>query len=158
MNERSNRKLCNTVDTTLMVPQEDLWIRTAWRSAAEDRRSLSTGGKQEGICGDVAMNFIDIFLTEPVSLHMSVCVCVCIWGKKWVSETLTIDTSPLCCQSHINCISAAAFHASELQHIWMLLQVIPWLFHKPQWEKNLVILFWCRSSFNPVYLNTHPCN
>lgn len=157
MNERSNRKLCNTVDTTLMVPQEDLWIRTAWGSAAEDRRSLSTGGEQEGICGDMAMNFIDIFLTEPVSLHMTLCVCVCMRQKVSVWD-IDHRHQPTLLPSHINCISAATFHASELQHIWMLLQVIPWLFHKPQWERNLVILFWCRSSFNSVYLNTHPCN
>lgn len=58
------------------------------------------------------MNFIDIFLTEPVSLHMSVYMRqkVSVWD-------IDHRHQPALLPSHINCISAAAFHASAAAYL-----------------------------------------
>lgn len=69
INKESCRKMCDNKGTTLMVSLEDLRIRTARRSAGGERRNLSTGGEQEGIGGNKAMNFIDISSTF--------CSCLC---------------------------------------------------------------------------------
>ena len=139
INKWSKRNMWNTIGTTLITPQEDLWIRTAWRSAGRETRSLSTWGEQEGICGIEAMNFIDISPALCLCACTCVCVsvCVCVWkrqrGRVWETDQ---RHQPALLPSCINCKSVTAFHCWSLQHIWMQLQVQPLLFHKPQREKG----------------------
>lgn len=129
----SRRKRYNTVGSTLMVPQEDLWIRTAWRSTERERRSLSTEREQS----ENTWHWILLIFLLPF-VSVCVCACKCVWKRERVRE---IDQrhQPALLPSRINCISVTGFHSSNLQHISTLLQVTPWLFQKGLWERHPMV-------------------
>ena len=82
------RKRYYRVGSTLMVPQEDLWIRTAWRSAEGERSgSLSTvRERSESTWQWILLTFFSGLL----------CLCACV--KEGRTERLTRASSLLSCQ------------------------------------------------------------
>ena len=130
-----------------MVPQEDLWIRTAWKSAEGERRSLSTGGEQSGNTRRRGNEFYWYFsCLLCVCMCTLVCVCVCVKEAKIESERDWPERhQTLLLPARINCISVTGFHSSSL----MPFQVTPWLFYQACWDTSNSFYLWPSYGFSP---------